>query len=196
MRRLTPALLLATAATAAAAVTVLPAAGDGPATPEEAIAAARAAFPVLATAAPGTEPTSSSLPTSSDDATVVGEGTVGPMTRPAHLTLTDEAEVCLTVADTSTCQPAELVADYGIYVAASQCSPATADVAGVVPDGVEDVAVLGASTPITTTAASDGSVAVTVPGATMTGLDLDNDAIAPLKLGADCDRPAPPSPRP
>jgi hypothetical protein len=192
VRRFRILLALVTAALAGTAAYVLPASSDPPMTTAEAIAAARAAFPPVAATVAGSPPVPATLPTRDEDASVVGLGSVTVAELTATLTLTDDAETCLTIDDASTCQPSEDTAQHGIYLARVTCSPAGTTVYGVVPDGVTEISALGAQEPATAEAGPDGDVTLAFAGDELHGLELDNDQIAPLDFESNCDLPAGP----
>lgn len=101
----------------------------------------------------------------------------------------DPPETCFTYAGTTTCQPSAAVAEHGIYIAMVRCSPASAEIHGIVPDDATRITALGSDAPASATAGPDGAVTLTVAGATLDGLGLDNGHTAPLELSPDCDRP-------
>jgi hypothetical protein len=195
MRRLPIILTPLAAAVAATAAFVLPANSDEPMTTEQAISAARDAYPALATPIVDGPAVPSTLPTVDRAATVVGEGTLTGGGPSRTLTLTDSGEACLTVDGSSTCQPADQAATQGLFIADVACGPDATTVQGVVPDGVEDVTALGTDEPASGTAEADGSVTVAFGGDDLDGLELDNSEVAGLALQATCDAPTePPAP--
>lgn len=192
MRRHRILLALVIAALAGTAAHVLPAGSDPAMATAEAIAAARAAFPPLASTVAGTPPVPATLPARDEDAGVVGRATVTVGELTTTLTLTDDAETCLTVDDASTCQPSEDTAQHGIYLARVSCAPASTTVYGVVPDGVAEISALGTDEPASAEAGPDGGVTLAFAGDDLHGLELDNDQIAPLDFESNCDLPGGP----
>ena len=101
----------------------------------------------------------------------------------------DDTDTCYTYEDTTTCQPADAVAEYGIYIAMVSCDPASAEIRGIVPPDATRITAIDSDAPASATAGPDGAVRLTVDGANLDGLQLDNGHTAPLKLSPDCDRP-------
>jgi hypothetical protein len=101
----------------------------------------------------------------------------------------DPPETCFTYSGTTTCQPSDAVAEHGIYIAMVTCDPASAEIHGIVPDDATRITAVGSDAPASATAGPDGAVTLTVAGADLDGLDLDNGHTAPLQLSPDCDRP-------
>jgi hypothetical protein len=106
----------------------------------------------------------------------------------------DDPDTCFTYAGTTTCQDAAAVAEHGIYIAIVTCDPDSAEIHGIVPGDATRISAVGADSAASATAAPDGTVSLTVSGADLTGLALDNGHTAPLALSADCTMPSPPSP--
>jgi hypothetical protein len=102
----------------------------------------------------------------------------------------DDPDTCFTYEGTTTCQPSADVAEHGIYIAIVRCSPASAEIHGIVPDDATTVTAEGSDAPASATAGPDGTVTLTVAGANLDGLALDNGHEAPLVLTPDCDRPS------
>ncbi|WCB95064.1 hypothetical protein DSM104299_03806 [Baekduia alba] len=101
----------------------------------------------------------------------------------------DDPDTCFTYDGTTTCQPADDVAEHGIYIAIVSCDPDTATVHGIVPDDATTITAIDSDEPASATAGPDGAVTLTIPGANLHGLALDNGHSAPLDLSPDCDRP-------
>lgn len=172
------------AAVAATAAFALPASGDDDTA--TAIAAARDAFPALATTISNGPTIPVTLAAGDREATVVGQGTLTDGAPDRTLTLTSNGMACLTVDDSSTCLPAELAAEDGLYLAETACDPEATVVHGVVPDGVDEAAAVGADEPATDEAATDGSVTLTFDGDDLDGIQLDGGAVVGPAFSSIC----------
>jgi hypothetical protein len=102
----------------------------------------------------------------------------------------DDTDTCFTYEGTTTCQPSDAVAEHGIFVAIVRCSPASAEIHGIVPGDATTITAQGSDAPASATAGPDGTVSLTIPGAHLDGLLLDDGHVAPLVLSPDCDRPS------
>jgi hypothetical protein len=148
------------------------------------IAQAASAYPALAARAP--EPAPNTLPTIRPASAIVAAGTI--KSKDIHIAVTDQGEMCVTAAGSSTCHDAGDAAKTGVFMATIDCANGseTASLTGVVPAGVTRVTAGG----VVGGVASDGAVTITVPGGKVDNVHLDNGQVSQLLLtGTECSAP-------
>jgi hypothetical protein len=93
---------------------------------------------------------------------------------------TNKEALCLSADGTTTCQPGDGVAKYGIFFAAIDCGSKTASLTGLVPNGVRTITAHGQQATVIR-ATGQGVVSASVRGSLQL-LSLDNGAINPRAL--------------